>query len=140
VQKFPSFEEMLAGCADNPVIHVESSQDPADYEIADCEDWPPTALSLKPSHTANYSEIVAVPLVVPPYWRFHKNDPDPWPSLLHGHHSQKPLKLDAITGFIYRIQTRKQVQRLKEKALREVQAALLASKDFREKALALLGG
>jgi hypothetical protein len=136
VQKSPNLEEMLAQSADDPVLDIDASQDSADYEIANCEDWPPTVQS----QAAEYSELGFRPLLVPPYWRFHKNDPDPWPSLLHGHHYQKPLKLDALTGLIYRIQTRKPIQRLKEKPLREIQAALLASKDFREKALALLGG
>jgi hypothetical protein len=70
---------------------------------------------------------------------FHKNDPDPWPSLLHGHHNEKPLKLDAITGFIYKIHTRKHVQSLRPKALLPIQRQLMMSKDFGDRVLALIG-
>src|SRR5207244_3295605 len=76
VQKFSSFEEMLDHYGNNPVIDIYASQDPADYEIANCEDWPPTAQPLKPLPPSD-SEIVVDPLIIPPYWRFHKNDPDP---------------------------------------------------------------
>jgi hypothetical protein len=34
-------------------------------------------------------------------WKFHKNDPDHWPSALHGHDYEKNVKLDAYTGEIY---------------------------------------
>jgi hypothetical protein len=32
--------------------------------------------------------------------------------MLHGHHNERPLKLDAITGFVYSIRTREHVQSL----------------------------
>jgi hypothetical protein len=63
------------------------------------EDWPPKDRPSKPTAPSHLSRTTVLPLYVPPCWRFQKNDPDPWPSLLHGHHSWKPLKLDAITGF-----------------------------------------
>jgi hypothetical protein len=57
-------------------------------------------------------------LIVRARWIFHKNDPDPWPSRLHGHHTSLPLKLDAITGNIFSIHTRQRIERVKRKELR----------------------
>jgi hypothetical protein len=59
--------------------------------------------------------------------------------MLHGHHNERPLKLDAITGFIYSIQTRKHVQSLRRRELERVQLAPMSSKDFGDRARALLG-
>jgi hypothetical protein len=70
-------------------------------------------------------------------WKFHKNDADPWPSVLHGHHSERPLKLDALSGNIFNIHTRERVQKMKHKELARVQAVLLGSKDFGERARSL---
>lgn len=72
------------------------------------------------------------------FWEFHKTDPDPWPSLLHGHHSEKPQKLDAVTGKIYDIVTREHVATLKARELAALQAELRSHKDFAEKAAGLL--
>jgi len=66
-------------------------------------------------------------------WQFHKSDPDPWPSPLHGHHSEEPIKLDALTGCLWRIPERKLVGRLKPKELERIQRDLLRSKDLGEK-------
>jgi hypothetical protein len=66
-------------------------------------------------------------------WQFHKTDPDPWPSPLHGHHCEEPIKLDAITGELWEIPTRKRVGRLKREELKRIQGDLLRSKDFAEK-------
>lgn len=65
-------------------------------------------------------------------WQFHKNDADPWPSELHGHYNN--LVLDAKTGKVYDSVTRKYSYTLKPKELDKVQARLLSSKDFAEKA------
>jgi len=39
-------------------------------------------------------------------WEFHKTDADPWPSRLHGHFYDAGIKLDAITGKLYKVSTR----------------------------------
>lgn len=72
-------------------------------------------------------------------WQFHKNDVDPWPSRLHGHHSWASVKLDAVTGDLFRINTRQHVGRIKPKELIFVQTRLLLSKDFSERTKELLG-
>lgn len=64
-------------------------------------------------------------------WDFHKTDADPWPSRLHGHDYDKGLKLDAITGDIYDVATRARCKTLKKRELKNVQAQLRASKDFK---------
>jgi len=66
-------------------------------------------------------------------WQFHKTDPDTWPSPLHGHHSQEPIKLDAITGDLWKIPEKKFVGRIKPKDLARIQLDLLRSKDLAEK-------
>jgi hypothetical protein len=71
-------------------------------------------------------------------WRFNKNDPDPWPSLFHGHEYDRGLKLDVITGDIFDEGTRKRCSTLKRKNLRRVQDELRASKDFRQKVEAFI--
>jgi hypothetical protein len=71
-------------------------------------------------------------------WKFHKSDADDWPSPLHGHDYDKGLKLDAITGDIYDVGTRKRCKTLKAGDLRSVQAELRASKDFEEAVAALI--
>jgi hypothetical protein len=112
-------------------IEILASSDPLDYEIADCPDWPPAPVPKTTGRPLAY-------FVVLPCWIFHKVDADPWPSLLHGHHNERPLKLDAITGFIYNIRNRKHVQSLRRKPLLAVQQQLLMSKDLRERARSLL--
>jgi hypothetical protein len=77
--------------------------------------------------------------VRPNIWNFHKNDKDPWPSVLHAHDYEKNLKLDAISGEIFNVTTRKRVGRLNEKKLAAVQAQLLFSKDLGELARSLFG-
>lgn len=71
-------------------------------------------------------------------WIFHKTDADNWPSPLHGHDYDKGLKLDVITGNIYDVGTRERCKTLKAKDLQDVQAALRASKDFKETVAALI--
>jgi hypothetical protein len=66
-------------------------------------------------------------------WQFHKADPDPWPSPLHGHHCEEPIKLDAVTGELWEIPTRRRVGRLKREELKRIQSDLLRSKDLGEK-------
>ena len=63
-------------------------------------------------------------------WRFHKNDADPWPSVLHAHEYEQNLKLDAVTGRIYDATTRALWRRLKRKKLQEIQTQLRESEDF----------
>jgi hypothetical protein len=111
-------------------IHV--SDDPDDYEFEG--EWPPTPRAAPAWLWENFC-----PLIVLARWKFHKTDVDPWPSLLHGHHSQRPLKLDAITGEIFNIHTRERVQKMKPRELARVQAELLDSKDFSERARSLFG-
>ncbi len=65
-------------------------------------------------------------------WRFHKTDPDSWPSPLHGHDYEHGLKLDAITGKIYNVITRQPCMTLKSKDLQSVQSDLRESKDFKD--------
>jgi hypothetical protein len=115
-------------------LEIYASSNPIDYEVADCPDWPRPP---EPPKTKSGRPLAT--LIVRPYWVFHKTDTDPWPSLLHGHHSEKPLKLDAITGFIYHIHTRKHVQSLRLKALFPIQKQLRMSKDFGDRALVLIG-
>lgn len=72
-------------------------------------------------------------------WRFHKTDVDNWPSPLHGHDYEHRVKLDVLTGYIYDVVTRQQYAKMKDKALEAVRAQLRESKDFAERAAALLG-
>jgi hypothetical protein len=72
-------------------------------------------------------------------WQFHKNDRDNWPSALHGHHCQEPLKLDAITGDIWKIPEKKLFSRIKEKELIRIHRDLMQSKDLAEKSRLYLG-
>lgn len=65
-------------------------------------------------------------------WDFHKTDDDPWPSRLHGHDYEKGLKLDALTGDIYDVATRKRCKTLKKRELKDVQTQLRDCKDFKD--------
>jgi hypothetical protein len=64
-------------------------------------------------------------------WDFHKSDPDPWPSPLHGHDYDRALKLDAITGDIFDVSTRERCKRLKPKHVKAVQDELRATSDLK---------
>lgn len=72
-------------------------------------------------------------------WRFHKNDPDQWPSELHAHDYDQRLTLDALNGLIYDTATRQVCKKMKTSALKKLQEALLQSKDFCEPATQLIG-
>ena len=72
-------------------------------------------------------------------WRFHKNDPDRWPSSLHGHDYEKNLRLDALTGDIYDTGTRRRCMKLSTKELARIHSALRESPDFAERITELLG-
>jgi hypothetical protein len=125
---------------DHP-LKITASTERSDYEWDAPEHWPPTPLPpLSAEQQAERDRIIrdSAALVVWPCWIFHKNDADPWPSKLHGHHNERALKLDAITGFIYSIQTRKHVQSLRRRELERIQCALLASKDFADRARELI--
>jgi hypothetical protein len=65
-------------------------------------------------------------------WIFHKTDADAWPSPLHGHDYDSGLTLDATTGHVYDAVTREWRCTLKSKHLKDVQAKLRASKDFKD--------
>jgi hypothetical protein len=71
-------------------------------------------------------------------WCFHKNDVDPWPSLLHGHDYEHGLKLDVLTGAIYDVATGHKCAALKSKALEKVRAQLRGSNDYAEKVALLI--
>ena len=71
-------------------------------------------------------------------WIFHKNDPDEWPSPLHGHDYEKGLKLDAVTGRIFDVATKQHCKDLKRRNLVQVQDTLRQSGDFREKVAQLI--
>lgn len=73
-------------------------------------------------------------------WRFHKNDPDHWPSLLHGHDYEKHLKLDALTGDIYDAGTRYKCKKLSSKELARIHTELRSSSDFADKMTDLISG
>jgi hypothetical protein len=126
-------------------LEIQASEDPSDYEIENSPYWPPPApppwsklSSEDEADKVRPSRPVAF-LVVMACWIFHKNDADPWPSILHGHHNERPLKLDAITGFIYEIKTRRHVQTVRSRELARIQMELMNSKDFGDRARALLG-
>ena len=72
-------------------------------------------------------------------WEFHKTDADPWPSRLHGHFYDAGIKLDAITGKLYKVSTRAHCGNVKDKELRRIQLALLNHKDFTERTRQYLG-
>jgi hypothetical protein len=118
-------------------LEIYSTESLFDYEVESFEFWPPEpSSSLTAGQQAEIEGHAA--LIVRPCWIFHKNDADPWPSTLHGHHNERPSKLDAINGFIYNIHTRKHVQTVRQHELARIQAALFASKDFGERARALI--
>jgi hypothetical protein len=123
-------------------LEIKASTDPLDYEIENSRYWPPPPppkFSLEEQAERDRDRRPVAYLIVLPCWVFHKSDPDPWPSTLHGHHSERPLKLDAISGFIYNIKTREHVQTLRPKELRRIQMALIDSKDFSDRARVLTG-
>jgi hypothetical protein len=122
-------------------LEITASTNQFDYEVQDSAYWPPPPpRHLLPEEQAEIDRLMrnSAALIVMPCWVFHKNDPDPWPSILHGHHNERPLKLDAISGFIYSIQTRKHVQSLRHRELGRVQLALMNSKDFGDRARAVI--
>lgn len=71
-------------------------------------------------------------------WEFHKSDPDPWPSPLHGHDYEKGLTIDAITGNIFVKATRQRRKTLKRKALAILHGELRNCKDLEALAAAHL--
>jgi hypothetical protein len=128
-----------------PRLEIEASTDPSDYEIENSPHWPPPLPppppKLSPEQEAERARQLrgVAYLIVLPCWVFHKNDADPWPSRLHGHHNERPLKLDAVTGLIYSIKTREHVQTLRPRELMRIQVALINSKDFADRARVLIG-
>lgn len=71
-------------------------------------------------------------------WVFHKVDEDTWPSALHGHDYGKGLKIDAISGGIFTVESKSRLGALKKKKLIELQSALREHKDFKDRAGSLL--
>lgn len=65
-------------------------------------------------------------------WEFHLSDPDPWPSVPHGHDNEKGKKLNPFTGEIFNIKTRKITGRLKPRKLSELQLELKSKKGFED--------
>lgn len=126
-------------------LEISASTDPSDYELEDSPYWPPPAPPPPPELSPEEKEAEEArtfghaAYIVLPCWVFHKNDADPWPSRLHGHHNERPLKLDAISGLIYNVKTRQHVQTLRPKELMRIQIALMNSKDFGDRARALFG-
>ena len=116
------------------VEEIAASHDLGDYEL-----FPqvPGVMLLRLSLAMKQETIVVA--IKGNQWQFHKTDVDPWPSRLHGHHSRADIKLDAVTGDLFRINTRQHVGRIKPKHLVYIQTRLLASKDFSERARELLG-
>lgn len=66
-------------------------------------------------------------------WRFHLNDADPWPSIVHGHDYDRGLKLDAFTGYIYDINTKQHCETLKKKKLSFIVAKLKEHPEFKQR-------
>ena len=50
-------------------------------------------------------------------WRIHKDDVDTWPSIPHLHSLEKSWKLDAYTGRIYDIKTKKHIHTANSKIM-----------------------
>jgi hypothetical protein len=117
--------------ASEEYLRIEASDNPNDYEFDG--EWPIPPRRADPKWLRDVMHLIVLS-----YWKFHKTDADPWPSVLHGHHSEQPFKLDTITGDIFNIHTRTRVQKLKAKELARVQAVLRNSKDFGERARVLL--
>lgn len=63
-------------------------------------------------------------------WIFHKTDADSWPSPFHGHDYERNLKIDAITGKLYDVSTRKIIGKLKKNKLADLQSKLKKSPDL----------
>ncbi len=66
-------------------------------------------------------------------WRFHLNDADPWPSIVHGHDYDRRLKLDAFTGKIYDTGTKQHCETLKKKKLAFIIAELKKNPEFKRR-------
>jgi hypothetical protein len=64
-------------------------------------------------------------------WVFHKSDPDPWPSPVHGHDYERGLVLDAATGQIFETTNRSEVGNLRKKDLLSLQKTLKQNKDLK---------
>lgn len=64
-------------------------------------------------------------------WRFHLNDADLWPSIVHGHDYDRRLKLDAFTGKIYDTGTKEHCETLKKKKLAFIVAELKKNPEFK---------
>ena len=64
-------------------------------------------------------------------WEFHKNDPDNWPSLLHGHDYEQGLKIDAITGDIFVVATKQKYATLKKKKLENLHQQIRSCSDLK---------
>ncbi|HEX3896453.1 MAG TPA: hypothetical protein VHW73_09595 [Rudaea sp.] len=72
-------------------------------------------------------------------WKFHRTDPDSWPSNLHGHDYQNSLILDVLDGAIYDSATRLKCGSMKNADLDAVRQALRKSKDFEVVVNSLIG-
>lgn len=102
---------------ERPLILIESKNDDIEKEFD-----VPRLLTEKHLRAGNYR------------WAFHKNDPDSWPSELHGHEYDHGLVLDAITGRYYVKSTKRLAGKLKKKHLKTIQSQLSILDDFSAKA------
>lgn len=66
-------------------------------------------------------------------WRFHLNDADPWPSIVHGHDYDRRLKIDAFTGKIYDTSTKNHCATLKKKKLDFIVIELKKNPEFKSR-------
>jgi hypothetical protein len=103
---------------EQPDLEIIVSWDPNDYALEPDDgrelQLPDRIIAAKDRTTVldHTRRLLFVPYPVRE-WQFHKSDPDTWPSPLHGHHSEEPIKLDALTGYLWKIPEKKLVGRLK---------------------------
>jgi hypothetical protein len=133
LDKFGMLKERLVedGLGPDEFVFLSVAQDLSDYDFIPNQQI--TMLSIA---------VRIVPLAVATKgknWEFHKTDADPWPSKLHAHFYDGGIKLDAITGKIYKVSGRQYIGVVKERELRRIQLALLGSKDFGQRTRECLG-
>jgi hypothetical protein len=121
------------GISEDELVFVNVAQDLSDYDFV-----PGTGEGITKLVIAARLEPLSV-ATKGKNWEFHKTDADPWPSRLHGHFYDAGIKLDAITGKLYKVSTGEHCGNVKEKELRRIQLALLNHKDFTERTRQYLG-
>lgn len=63
-------------------------------------------------------------------WRFHKSDPDHWPSPLHGHNYECGWVINGVTGEIFDTTNRRYQGKLRRKELRRLHADIRSTVDL----------